>query len=778
MARAEAASASARSDSIKGLAQSIAKPAYRRLLTAEPALRRAVPALIIAFLLTIGVGAVVQVLDHHRQAISDAVHDIDNVADFVAERFDRLVRAQGGDTTRRDLFERALSTRATALGRRVLLSNADGIITATAPPGGPIGTRLLDVIGDTQPLTILGASAGVLEITLADGERALTTVRTLSVARGQVTVFQLRSDALAPWRSDTTLTVTLSATTGFVLLILGFAFHWQATRAREADVIYDTVRSRIDTALNRGRCGLWDWDLARGRIFWSHSMFAILGLPARDELLTFGEVSRLVHPDDIKLYEVAAQLADAKATAIDHEFRMHHATGKWVWLRARCELVRQPDEPGLHLIGIAVDITEQKTLVAKTAAADLRLRDAIETIPEAFVLWDHENRMVLCNSNFQKLHNLPDAAISPGTPYEDVVDAGRKHVIGTKLASEDPIVPGARTFEAQLDDGHWLQISERRTKDGGYVSVGTDITPLKQHERRLIESEQRLMATVTDLRQSQHKLEIQAHQLSELAQKYAEEKTRAEDANQAKSKFLANMSHELRTPLNAIIGFSEIMESGMFGALGANKYHEYCRDIRESGLYLLDVINDILDMSKIEAGRFKLDLEEVELDRELADALRVITARSQEKRLKVTSRIASDIRFKADRRALKQIALNLLSNAVKFTPEKGHITLRGRLSRGAVVIGIQDSGIGIAREALQKLGRPFEQVESQLTKTHHGSGLGLAIAKSLVELHGGMMRIRSAPGHGTTVVVRLPVAGRPPEKAATAAQAQDESNTG
>jgi two-component system cell cycle sensor histidine kinase PleC len=771
MARADAAIASTRSDSIKGLAQSIAKPAYRRLLTAEPALRRAVPALIIAFLLTIGVGAVVQVLDHHRQAIAEAIHDIDNVADFVSERFDRLANAQKGDAKRRDLLERALSTRATAFGRRILLSNADGIITATAPAGGPVGMQLLDVLGNTQPLTILGASAGVMEIGLADGERAFATVRTLPSTHGQLTVFQLRSDALASWRSDTTLTVTLSATTGFVLLILGFAFHWQATRAREADVIYDTVRSRIDTALNRGRCGLWDWDLARGRIFWSHSMFAILGLSARDDLMTFGEVSRLVHPDDIRLYELAAQLADAKANAIDHEFRMHHASGKWVWLRARCELVRQPGDPGLHLIGIAVDITEQKTLVERTAAADLRLRDAIETIPEAFVLWDHENRLVLCNSNFQKLHNLPDPAIAAGTPYEDVVAAGRRHVIGSKLASEDPAVPGARTFEAQLDDNHWLQISERRTKDGGYVSVGTDITPLKLHEKKLIDGEQRLMATVADLRQSQYKLELQAQQLTDLAQKYAQEKTRAEDANQAKSKFLANMSHELRTPLNAIIGFSEIMESGMFGALGADKYYEYCSDIRESGQYLLEVINDILDMSKIEAGRIKLELEDIELDRALADALRVVTARAEEKELTVTSKIASDIHLKADRRALKQIALNLLSNAVKFTPEKGRITVRGRLSRGAVVIGIQDSGIGIPRDALQKLGRPFEQVESQLTKTHHGSGLGLAIAKSLVELHGGTMRIRSALGAGTTVVVRLPLSGKAHAKSKSPAAA-------
>src|SRR4051812_28283228 len=635
MARAEAASASAQADSIKGLAQSLANPAYRRLLTAEPALRRAVPALIIAFLLTIGVGAVVQVLDHHRQAIAEATHDIDNIADFVAERFDRLAGAEKADTTRRDLLERALSTRAISLGRHILLSNADGVITATAPAGGPIGLRLLDVLGETQPLTILGASAGVLEITLADGNQAFATVRTLAAARGQLSVFQLRNDALALWRSDTTLTVTLTATTGFVLLILGFAFHWQSTRAREADAIYDTVRSRIDTALNRGRCGLWDWDLARGRIFWSHSMFAILGIEPKDDLLTFGEVSNLVHPDDIKLYEVAAQLADAKTSFVDHAFRMQHASGKWIWMRARCELVRQPGEAGDHLIGIAVDITEQKTLVEKTAAADLRLRDAIETIPEAFVLWDAENRLVLCNSNFQELHDLPDTAIAPGTSFDEVVSAGRKRVLRTRILSEGHPVAGARTLEAQLDGGHWLHISERRTKDGGYVSVGTDITAIKLHETKLMESEKRLIKTVADLRGSQLTLERQAEELADLADKYAEEKTRAEEANQAKSKFLPNMSHELRTPLNAIIGFSEIMESGMFGPIGCDKYGEYCHDIHQSGTYLLDVINDILDMSKIEAGRIRLDLQEVRLGRFLKDAMRVVSARADDKQLTV-----------------------------------------------------------------------------------------------------------------------------------------------
>jgi len=751
MARAGVASASAHPDSIKGLAQSIAKPAYRRLLNAEPLLRRVVPVLIIAFLATICVGAIVQVLDHRDQTLSGMVTTLDAVADLAAERLQQPLKNSADAIERpQEILARALPAWATAFGRRFILTNADGVVAAaTRGTDSIIGRRLIDLLGPTQPLTTFGAGAGVLDIILPDQMRALATVRMLNPPFGQLAVLQHRQAALVPWRALTTLTITLSATTGFVVLILGFAFHWQATRAREADLIYETVRSRIDTALNRGRCGLWDWDLARGRIFWSQSMFDILGLEAKDDLLPFGDVSALVHPDDVQLYELASEVADAKLNVIDHAFRMRHADGHWVWLRARCELVSQPREPGLHLIGIAVDITEQKNLVEKTVAADLRLRDAIETIPEAFVLWDADNRLVLCNSNFQELHDLPDEAITVGASYESVVAAGRKPVVRNKVVTGGPAIPGARTFEAQLEDGRWLHISERRTKDGGYVSVGTDITALKTHEEKLIDSEKRLMASISDLRASQQRT-------AELAEKYAAEKTRAEEANQAKSKFLANMSHELRTPLNAIIGFSEIMESGMFGPLGAEKYSEYCSDIRDSGQYLLEVINDILDMSKIEAGRIRLDFEDLALDPLLGEAMRVVSARAQDKQLELAARISPDLRLRADRRAIKQVVLNLLSNAVKFTPVGGRVTVRGRASDGCIILGIADTGIGIAKEALTKLGRPFEQVESQLTKSHQGSGLGLAISKSLVELHGGSMRIRSTLGKGTLVVVRLP----------------------
>ncbi len=768
MARAETASASLRSDSIKGLAQSIAKPAYRRLVTAEPVLRRAVPVLIVAFMVTICVGAAVQVLEHRRQVVFDATRTIEALADILAVDFDRIGRDGKPSLARTsEALEQALPIWAAGAGRRTLIADADGVIIASAPSAPQThGHHILDILGPLQALTTFGAAARTMEIMLPDGDAAFATVRALKSPMGFVVVIQERSAALANWRSTTTLTVTLSATTGFVVLILGFAFHWQATRAREADLIHDTVRSRIDTALNRGRCGLWDWDLARGRIFWSHSMYDILGLPQNDDLLTFGEVNALVRSDDINLYEMAMQLADARVQTFDHDFRMRHADGRWLWLRARCELARQEGEGGLHLIGIAVDITEQKSLVEKTAAADLRLRDAIETIPEAFVLWDADNRLVLCNSNFQQLHHLPDDAVAAGASYESVVAAGRKPIIRTTVVNDDGQPPGARTFEAQLDDERWMHISERRTKDGGYVSVGTDITKIKQHEQKLVDGEKRQIATINDLRKSQQALERQTAELADLAEKYAEEKTRAEDANQAKSKFLANMSHELRTPLNAIIGFSEIMESAMFGPLGAEKYGEYSRDIRESGQYLLDVINDILDMSKIEAGGIRLAPENMELDPVLADCLRVVWGRAMEKGLHLRSYVAPGIHLKADRRALKQIALNLLSNAVKFTPDGGSVTVRGRVRGGMVTLAIEDNGIGIPKDALHKLGRPFEQVESQLTKRHQGSGLGLAIAKSLTEMHGGAMRIHSKLGEGTTVVLRMPLEARPPVRAA------------
>ncbi|MDO9563327.1 MAG: histidine kinase dimerization/phospho-acceptor domain-containing protein, partial [Bradyrhizobium sp.] len=693
MARADAASACVQSDSIKGLAQSIAKPAYHRLLVAEPALRRAVPTLIIAFLITICLGAFVQVVDQNRQKRATLKRDLAAVADLLTERLDRItsVRQDRAANIARlqSLLPGLIPSWGVAAGRHVIVTGADQRVLARVPIEITLGDTagILEAISAALALTGTSQQGHVADIVLPNGNGALAIQRVVKSLPGQVIIIQEKVESL--WRSDAALSVTLSATTGFVVLILGFAFHWQSTRAREGDLINDAVRGRIDTALNRGRCGLWDWDLSRGRIFWSQSMFTMLGLDTRNDLLTFGEVNALVKSDDIDLFTIGDQLISGKIDHIDQSFRMQHSNGHWIWLRVRCELSRGEADAGLHLIGIAVDITEQKSLAERTVEADLRLRDAIETIPEAFVLWDAEDRLVLCNSHFQRLHRLPDTAVTPGTSYETVIEVGSMPEVRSRLHDSAALAPGARTFEAQLDDGNWLHISERRTKDGGYVSVGTDITRIKEHEQKLVDNDLRLRATVIDLKRSQV-------ELADLAEKYSEEKNRAEEANQTKSKFLANMSHELRTPLNAIIGFSEIMESGMFGTLGSEKYQEYCHDILTSGHYLLEVINDILDMSKIEAGRMKLDMEQLDLSKTLAESLRVVSGRADDKNLKLDADIDGAISVVADRRAVKQIIVNLLSNAVKFTPDGGKVVVRSRMLSDTIVLMIADTGIGIA----------------------------------------------------------------------------------
>jgi two-component system cell cycle sensor histidine kinase PleC len=487
-------------------------------------------------------------------------------------------------------------------------------------------------------------------------------------------------------------------------------------------------------------------------------MYELLGYERRDEFLSFGEVNAMIHPEDQDLYALAEQLASAKTSLVDYEFRVRSAHSTWIWLRARAELMNDPDDGSRHLVGMSVDVTEQRGLEEQTARADARLRDAVEAISEAFVLWDAGNRLVLCNSKFQRLHDLPGTAIVPGTGYAEVMAEGRPPEVQHQIVREERQDEGARTFEARLEDGRWLQINERRTKDGGYVSVGTDITALKRHEQRLVESEKQLIATVMDLKQSRQKLEAQTHQLADLAERYLDQKAQAESANRAKSEFLANMSHELRTPLNAIIGFAEVMESGIFGTLGSNKYEEYCQDIRMSGQYLLSVINDILDMSRIEAGRVSLTKRPIGVNDSVHRALRLVSEQIRAKKLEVTVDVSpDDVTVPADERGLHQILVNLLQNATKFTGEGGCITVRTRLAGDAINIYVEDNGIGIPESALHKLGRPFEQVETEFSKSYKGSGLGLAIARSLAELHGGTLRIRSQEGLGTIVLVHLPL---------------------
>jgi cell cycle sensor histidine kinase DivJ len=270
------------------------------------------------------------------------------------------------------------------------------------------------------------------------------------------------------------------------------------------------------------------------------------------------------------------------------------------------------------------------------------------------------------------------------------------------------------------DPARTLALTLRATPDGGLYGVLRDASAQRAREAKLVEA-----------------------------------KAAAEALNSGKSRFLANMSHELRTPLNTIMGFSDIMRSRLFGPLPA-KYGEYAELIHDAGKHLLDLINDVLDMSKIEAERFQLQIEEFDARDPVSAALRLMRVQADESGLSLRAALPAEaVDVRADPRALKQIALNLLSNALKFTPRGGQVVATLQAVGDSMELIVADTGVGIAAEDIKRLGRPFEQAGDAIQRAR-GTGLGLSLVRGLAELHGGEMIIESALGEGTSVMVRLP----------------------
>ncbi len=728
----------------------------------ERALRLLITALITLFLISLGTSLFLQLMQSRAAHLFDQTRVTALDAEIVATRIRSAYAAAGTSqqtppVMTADLLNKMLPPQALREERLFAVADSAGKIVARVPENSstPSG-RITDLLPARFVTDITINAPFVTSMRLANGEDAYVSLYDLTPYPGSLLVVQTRPDILKEWRSSVTRLSMLFAVTLLVLMMLGGAFHWQAARAADADATLSLASKRLDRALDRGQCGMWDWDLARGSIFWSKSMFEMLGLPVKGDLLNFDEVANRLHPDDAQLEHVIENLLSGELSVFDREFRMRHVDGHWVWLKARAALAPGETADNQHLIGIVFDVTEQKRADIMNKEAELRLKDAIENISEAFVLWDAENKLVVCNSKYQQFHSLPISSCVPGTPYEQVVRSAKEPSVRQRVDVSGLDLPEGKSFEVLLGDRRWLQINERRTKDGGFVSVGTDITALKRQEERLLLSERELMMTVRDLQKERLLAEQQAQRLADLADKYAREKTRAEAANRSKSEFLANMSHELRTPLNAIIGFSEVMQQEMFGPMGSAKYSEYSHDIHRSGQFLLDVINDILDMSKIEAGRMPIEAEDVGVETVVDEILRIVAPRAFDGNVTVSRDITPGLTVRADRRALKQVLINLTSNAVKFTPDRGRVEIEARNDAGGLRLVIHDTGIGIPQRDIDKLGRPFEQVENQFTKTKGGSGLGLAISRSLVELHGGTLTIRSTVGKGTEVTVTLP----------------------
>jgi signal transduction histidine kinase len=278
---------------------------------------------------------------------------------------------------------------------------------------------------------------------------------------------------------------------------------------------------------------------------------------------------------------------------------------------------------------------------------------------------------------------------------------------------------------------------------GIIVLVRIEVRPFEEREVELVESFGRQAAIAIE----------NVRLFNEIQQKSAQ----LEVANRHKSEFLANMSHELRTPLNAIIGFSDVLLQKMFGELNEQQA-DYLEDIRSSGSHLLTLINDILDLSKIEAGRMELEAAPFSLVAALNNAVTLVRERAQSHGIKLELEVSPELdTVVADERKVKQVVVNLLANAVKFTPDGGRVTLRAAREDGQIRLAVHDTGIGIAREDQERIFDEFQQASHQSEKSREGTGLGLSLSKRMVELHGGTITVDSAPGKGSTFTVALPL---------------------
>jgi PAS domain S-box-containing protein len=625
--------------------------------------------------------------------------------------------------------------------------------------------------------------------------------------------------------------------------------------------------------------GLYDWDIEKNEVLYSPGVRRQILVPEA-KLRTPQDWIDLLHPDDLPTYQERMRLHLRGASPrFECEVRYLAGDSTWRWARQHGIAVRDATGRAVRLVGSTGDITDNKRLLEALAQAEARLKVAVEAASEGFVVWDEQDRLVMCNSVYRNLFRDMAHLVEPGVAFEKIIRAGFERGMFTEAGSDFDAWyitlqirrhTHAGRREQHLFDDQWLIISDRPLASGGVVSVYTDITEHKSRERELAAAADRfalardeaararsqlteaieaisegfalfdrtdrlilnnsryrqfyapvshfirsgasfrLMLTEAvrigmidtgdrdpqdwlewrmaihhnqseplELRLSDGRwmsiserptdeggvvciytdittLKQREAELSRLVDSLAVARDEAQEANQAKSRFLATMSHELRTPLNAILGIGDMMREEAEDAGQADLLDPLGR-INRAGRHLLQLVNDVLDLSKIEAGRLEVHPEEVRLRGFVADIETTARPLATRNANQFICECPDDIgSLQADPVRLRQIVLNLVGNACKFT-ERGEVRFSVGRRNGRMEFAVTDTGIGITPQQLEKLFTDFTQADASTTRRYGGTGLGLAISRRLCRMMGGDIEVVSTVGSGSTFTAWLPV---------------------
>ncbi len=530
------------------------------------------------------------------------------------------------------------------------------------------------------------------------------------------------------------------------------SWRWMEARARnllsDADVgailcvsrdVTETRRlaQQLHEAERLARFGHWRW--AKGALApaWSDGVAKILDRPL-SLMPTGGDwYQSLIHPDDRDL--LLSKFLDAFETRepVISVTRFLAGDGTYRHIKTQAYVETDAQNEVGALVGLVEDVTEEIRAEEALRRSEAKYRLLAEQASDIIHHLTPEGKLIFMSPSVESiLGYLPEEFLQMKDPVGVIHpdDVGNVLEFYRRLQEDNGTLRLEYRFRHKAGHYVWLETTMRAVRDAvtgeatEFVGTTRDMSERKLHEIELMEARER-----------------------------------AEAASRTKSRFLANMSHELRTPLNAIIGFSEMLKLEMFGKLGNPRYLEYAQLINDSGALLLDLISDILDMSKIEAGKYDLHYERADVSCLMSSVVKLVRGRAEEGGLVLDIGLADDVALMplvADIRALKQILLNLLSNAIKFTPAGGRVHMSAEAIDGGIRFNVSDTGRGIPKEYIPRLAHAFEQVSQDAELTKQGTGLGLALVRSLAELHGGSIAIESDVGRGTSVNVDLPLMPR------------------